>query len=276
MIAVGIRILHWATLSAAAFIGLSAPVTATPDTHNTRTHTASAERVIADPRLMDVHRIKTVMRYLDGVVEVRHGTGFVLGRRFITVYHNIDAARTHAPFERRIEINGVVVRPSIIDSLNDIAIFDLPAELCVRWCQDSFAAQRSAEPSPAAVSTRLARQQQISWLGGNGRGEELWQQAGVVDVVFKNYQASPERSACDSDVVVAVDKPFFPGSSGGPVWDLLSGKVIGVIQGSFVRESGVQVGYYKPLSCVMSLFTGVAEPRAAELATLTSLEDTTL
>jgi S1-C subfamily serine protease len=76
--------------------------------------------------------------------------------------------------------------------------------------------------------------------------------------------------------VVAVDKPFFPGSSGGPVWDLLSGKVIGVIQGSFVRESGVQVGYYKPLSCVMSLFTGVVEPHATEFVTLTSVEDTTL
>jgi len=70
-------------------------------------------------------------------------------------------------------------------------------------------------------------------------------------VMFKNYRGTTVDTVCDSDVVITVDKPFYPGSSGGPVWDLASNRLLGMVQGSFVRESGEQVGYYKPFSAVV-------------------------
>ena len=67
-------------------------------------------------------------------------------------------------------------------------------------------------------------------------------------------------------MVIAVDQPFYPGSSGGPVWDLASNRLLGMVQGSFVRESGEQVGYYKPFSCVQTLLNGGLGPASVELA----------
>jgi len=86
-------------------------------------------------------------------------------------------------------------------------------------------------------------------------------------VMFKNYRGTTVDTVCDSDVVITVDKPFYPGSSGGPVWDLASNRLLGMVQGSFVRESGEQVGYYKPFSCVQPLLTGLIGPESFELLT---------
>ena len=195
-----------------------------------------------------VHHILTSTRYGDGYREVRHGTGFVVGRRFITVYHNIDVLRSHGSWERSIQLDGVVVEPAIVDVANDIAIFDVPDALCASWCNDG---------QPASISVNLEQTHPIGWYEFVSlQVPRQWRQARIVEVVFRNYRGPAADLACESDVVVAVDQPFYPGSSGGPVWDLASNRVLGMVQGSFVRESGEEVGYYKPFSCVQSLLSG--------------------
>lgn len=205
----------------------------------------------------DVHHIRTKISYADGYTEVRHGTGFVVGRRFITVYHNVDVLQGHGAWERRIELAGVLVEPAIVDAPNDIAIFNVPDSLCAVWCNDRDPATLAADP---------ARSQPIGWYEFvSPQDARQWRQARIVEVMFKNYRAPAVDTVCELDVVIAVDRPFYPGSSGGPVWDLASNRVLGMVQGSFVRESGEQVGYYKPFSCVQPLLTGRIGPQSVEL-----------
>jgi len=207
----------------------------------------------------DVHHIVTSTQYADGYSEVRHGTGFVVGRRFITVYHNVDVLREHGTWERRIELGGVEVEPAIVDGPNDIAIFNVPESLCATWCNDR---------DPASVGADLEKSQPIGWYEFvSPEASRQWRQARIIDVMFKNYRGPVVDTVCDSDVVITVDKPFYPGSSGGPVWDLASNRLLGMVQGSFVRESGEQVGYYKPFSCVQPLLTGRIGPESFELLT---------
>ena len=206
-----------------------------------------------------VHHIRTRTSYANGYSEVRHGTGFVVGRRFITVYHNIDVLQEHGAWTRRIVLGGVIVEPAIVDAGNDIAIFDVPDSLCASWCN---------ERAPASPGANLEHSQPIGWYEFvSPQDDRQWRQARIIEVMFKNYLGAAADTACDSDVVIAVDKPFYPGSSGGPVWDLASNRLLGMVQGSFVRESGEQVGYYKPFSCVQSLLTGRVGPETVELLT---------
>ncbi len=205
-----------------------------------------------------MHHIRTSTVYGDGTREVRYGTGFVVGRQFFTVFHNIDVQKNHGSWERSIELGGMLVEPRIVDPLTDIAIFDLPSLLCERWCNDR---------ETAAVPVNLEQRQPVGWYEFVSPDDQRrWRQGRIVEVMFKNYRASTADAACQSDVVIAVDQPFYPGSSGGPVWDLATNRLVGMVQGSFVRESGEQVGYYKPFSCVESLLTGAAGPVSVELA----------
>lgn len=205
-----------------------------------------------------VHHIRTKTRYSDGYREERHGTGFVVGRRFITVYHNIDVLLSHGSYERSIQLGGINVHPSIVDVANDIAIFNLPDVLCATWCNES-------EPSVIAADLELS--QPVGWFEFvSPKDARQWRQARIIEVMFKNYGGAAADTVCDSGVVVAVDKPFYPGSSGGPVWDLASNRLLGMVQGSFVRESGEQVGYYKPFSCVQSLLAGTNGSEKVEFA----------
>ena len=204
-----------------------------------------------------VHHIRTRTNYATGYSEVRHGTGFVVGRRFITVFHNIDVLPKQGSWTREIQLGGVIVEPAIVDALNDIAVFDVPEELCPSWCN-----QREL----ASIGADLERSQRIGWYEFvSPQDARQWRQARIIEVMFKNHRGRAADTACDSDVVIAVDRPFYPGSSGGPVWDLASNRLLGMVQGSFVRESGQQVGYYKPFSCVQSLITGRIGPVTVEL-----------
>ena len=215
------------------------------------------------PAELGVHHIKTSTKYADGTQEVRHGTGFVVGHQFFTVFHNIDVLKNHGSFRRQISLGGVLVEPRLVDKRNDIAIFDLPTSLCTRWCNDS---------DPRAMPQGLTHEQPIGWFEFVSPDQARQRrQARIVEVMFKNFRSDAGFGACESDVVIAVDQPFYPGSSGGPVWDLASNRLLGMVQGSFVRESGEQVGYYKPFSCVQSLLNGRPGPLSVELAASNSL-----
>ncbi|MEM7218161.1 MAG: serine protease [Pseudomonadota bacterium] len=210
------------------------------------------EAVLPAPQLRSaVHPISTHARYADGSFEVRVGTGFVYDDRFFTVFHNIDLPRA---VTREIRLGGIAVEPSVIDPAHDLAIFELPGELCERWCASGSAAASREQ------SLRPSHAQRIAWLGASEphrTGD--WNEGRVLEVIYKDYREDARANACDSGIVISVDQPFVPGSSGGPVWDLDNGRVLGVIQGSFLRETGALVGYYKPLPCVTRLLNPIAQ-----------------
>ena len=246
-------------LTAVCFVFSTVTLSASAQRTAPETVHATGHEILLGSNESDVHHIVTTTHYADGYSEVRHGTGFVVGRRFITVYHNVDVLRDHGIWERRIELGGVEVEPAIVDGPNDIAIFNVPESLCATWCNDR---------DPATVGADLEKSQPIGWYEFVSPIESRqWRQARVIEVMFKNYRGPAVDTVCDSDVVITVDKPFYPGSSGGPVWDLASNRLLGMVQGSFVRESGEQVGYYKPFSCVQPLLTGRIGPESFRLLT---------
>jgi hypothetical protein len=63
---------------------------------------------------------------------------------------------------------------------------------------------------------------------------------------------------CKANLIVEVDTPFMPGSSGAPVLDTATGRIIGIIQGSIEHAAG-RSGYFKPIHCVASLVGTLAK-----------------
>jgi len=186
-----------------------------------------------------VKPITTTIRYADGGQQRNQGAGFVVGTRFYTAFHNIQAAPQQV-LTRRIVIGTVSVEPFAIDVEHDLAVFEVPPELCDRWCND-LAIDRFQPTDTAAVA----------WIRLDG-DSQLWKQGQVTNVAFKAPLATDTIGGCEDNLVVEVDKPFIPGSSGGPVFDATSGAIVGIIQGSFTTMNGRVSGYYKPLQCVAS------------------------
>jgi hypothetical protein len=63
-----------------------------------------------------------------------------------------------------------------------------------------------------------------------------------------------------SSLIVEVDTPFMPGSSGALVLDTATGRIIGIIQGSFEHTTG-RSGYFKPIHCVAPLVGQTFQPQ---------------
>lgn len=188
---------------------------------------------------VNVQPITTEVAYNNGKAESQKGLGFVIGRQFVTVYHNIsprlsdDLVRSQATY-----LGGFPVDPVFVNSDHDIAVFDIPTELCARWC-DSADPQRS-QPLVGA---------RIRWPSP---GNKSWSVAFAKELIVKGPQIV-EFGSCNDNLVVEADAPFYPGSSGGPVIDSLTGEAIGVVQGSFTYADGRTQGYFKPLHCVFEM-----------------------
>jgi hypothetical protein len=61
-----------------------------------------------------------------------------------------------------------------------------------------------------------------------------------------------EEALCQNHLIVEVDTPFRPGTSGSPVFDAATDAVVGMIQGSLSRANG-DTGYFKPIACLLPL-----------------------
>lgn len=188
-----------------------------------------------------VHRVTTTIVYANGGRQKNEGSGFVVGEKFYTAYHNIQTA-LHTVADYQIEIGGVVVEPLAVDHEQDLAVFDVPAEICKSWCN---------ELEPAV--DRNFDVQEVTWLAFDGDGM-VWRKGRFRNTAFKSAATEPQHDECANNLVVEIDQPFVPGTSGGPVFESATGTIVGLIQGSFETLDQQTTGYYKPMKCVLERF----------------------
>lgn len=183
-----------------------------------------------------VQPITTEIRFADGALQRNRGSGFVIGDRYYTAYHNLQAA-PGIIVEQRILLAGQEVTPAAVDVGHDLAVFVVPASVCRSWCNG------------LALNEDGLGVERVMWLSGSG-AEAHWQRARVRNLAFKAAPVAHHDAGCDADLIVEIDAPFVPGDSGGPVFDPGSGRVVGLIQGSFEDRAGRTTGYFKPAACV--------------------------
>lgn len=190
--------------------------------------------------------ITAIMTFADGTTEVKHGRGFVIGNRLFTVYHTLAPRIQNAsPTKREIYVAGTLMTPVYTDSAHDIAIFEIPETLCKFYCN---ALSASSLPT-------LSPDRQVYWVQ-EAKGERMVK-AGRVQHYAWLSETPPAFNAtrempCQRHLIVEVDTPFRPGTSGSPVFDATTNAIVGMIQGSLMRASG-DTGYFKPLTCLLPL-----------------------
>jgi len=200
-----------------------------------------------------IQPITTVTEFPDGRRTVQVGSGFIVGRHYITVHHNLTSVSSTASIRKTISLDGIPLTPSYTHAEYDVAVFDLPAELCKRYCNEI-----SIDTMP-----ELPPDHQIYWLR-KFQDEFMVQEGRVLNYAFiGDPPASSDpygMQGCKANLIVEVDTPFMPGSSGAPVLDTATGRIIGIIQGSFERTAGYS-GYFKPIHCVAPLIGQSFQPR---------------
>jgi hypothetical protein len=188
-----------------------------------------------------VQLVRTKTEFYDRSVEINIGSGFVLGRYFITVYHNLLASRSR--FVRQtVSVDGVPLAPIFIDKNQDIAVFELPEELCRRYCNQLR----------IAIVPTLEPGRPVYWVRKVESKWELKESTISNLAVFDRLRSGVEPGSpfrCSDNLVVEIEEPFVPGSSGAPVVDALTGQIIGVIQGSF-ESNNERTGFFKPIHCL--------------------------
>ncbi|NNE45606.1 MAG: trypsin-like peptidase domain-containing protein [Rhodothermales bacterium] len=190
-----------------------------------------------------IQPITTATEYANGIVEYNNGNGFIVGNRFYTVNHNL-ASSNHVPKLRKTSyVNGVVVRAMRVSADHDLAVFPLPDELCKSHCNDLSLNEH----------VTVQQGQEVFWLR-KFDGQVVIKRGRVLDYAWIG-ESPPSRDRvgrCDGRMVVQIDTPFLPGTSGSPVIDSETGQIIGIAQGSLFSERQ-QSGFFKPLNCLKKL-----------------------
>ena len=148
--------------------------------------------------------------------------------------------------------DGAPVKPSAAFPEFDVAVLDIPAASCVGLCNHPVAFSGLDEIYP---------DQRVNWVQLNG-DESTELEARIVGFAalagHQSDQASESGNRCADNLVVLIDLPFERGSSGGPVIDKETGKLLGIIQGTLnemTLASGVSSpGFFKPMACIAGLF----------------------
>ncbi len=208
------------------------------------TSAGSLSAVSKHSRLM--RPITAITTFADGSTEVQHGQGFVIGNRLFTVYHTLaPRVKNASPTKREIYVAGTLMTPVYTHLAHDIAIFEIPETLCEPHC-NVLTVSKPPDLNPdrpvywvqEAEGERLiveGRVQHYAWLSG-------------VPPAFNAGGEAP----CLRNLIVEVDTPFRPGTSGSPVFDATTDTIVGMIQGSLMRASG-DTGYFKPMTCLLPL-----------------------
>lgn len=211
--------------------------------------------VINDERAREldkiVQAITTVTEFAGGQQERNRGSGFVVGDRFFTVNHNLTTAFPSLKVKSTSFIDGMsVTDPVFSNEEQDVAVFNLPEKLCVKHCNNT----------EVSYAPNLAPDTKVYWLRKFEDEFDLKEARIIKQVAFGHLNETTSMS-CGGNSVVLVDQPFIPGSSGSPVMDAATGKIIGVIQGS-VGEGAETKGYFKPINCVIAMLDEQRNNRA--------------
>ncbi len=198
-----------------------------------------------------VQPITTVTEFIGGQQERNRGSGFVVGNRFFTVHHNLTTSFPSLRVKSTSFIDGMsVTQPVFFNKEQDVAVFDLSDRLCVKHCNKT----------EVDYSPNLKKARKVYWLR-KFQEDFILKEARIVGAVTFGDTHKPAGLSCGSQSVVLVDQPFIPGSSGSPLMDAETGKIIGVIQGS-VDENGNSKGYFKPINCVLAMLAEAQSTRA--------------
>ncbi len=187
-----------------------------------------------------VRPISTVTEYSDGHVEYNDGSGFVAGSRFLTVNHNLEPSEDDGVVRRTSFMDGVAIKPLFGDATEDLAVFDIPLELCNSECNDIL----------LDTNVQLERGEHLFWI--RKFGAELTQKEATVlgYAWIGDPPAASGIDECPGNLIVQVDQPFEQGTSGSPIVAVNSGKIVGIIQGTLIDRDGSQSGFFKPLNCL--------------------------
>ncbi len=191
-----------------------------------------------------VQPITTVTEFVGGQQERNRGSGFVVGNRFFTVNHNLTTAFPSLRVKSTSFIDGMSVsNPIFSNEEQDVAVFDLPDRLCIKYCNNT-----EVEFIPD-----FSRERKVYWLR-KFEDDFILKEANILGSVTFSSITTPAELSCDDKSVVLVDQPFIAGSSGSPIMDAESGKIIGVIQGSIDKDDDSK-GYFKPINCVFAMLS---------------------
>ena len=101
--------------------------------------------------LIDLDRIiqpiTTITEFANGRKEFNVGNGFVVGRYYFTVYHNLTSFSASGASKKTIYLDGMPLTPVYAHAEKDVAVFVLPDNVCAKYCNDlSFGTMSTLEP----------------------------------------------------------------------------------------------------------------------------------
>ncbi len=199
-----------------------------------------ADRVDSNLLSKIIRPISTVTEFSDGRVEHNDGSGFVAGSRYLTVNHNLEPYRADGVVRRTSFLDGVVINPVFGDPTEDLAVFELPPELCESECNDVA----------LDVNVSLDTGDRLFWIR-KFDGDLVRKEGTVLGYAWiGDPPTSSGIGECPGNLIVQVDEPFEQGSSGSPIVEIASGKIVGIIQGTLINAEGSQTGFFKPLNCL--------------------------
>ncbi|MBT8401819.1 MAG: serine protease [Rhodothermia bacterium] len=204
---------------------------------------STADRVDSDMLIRIIRPISTVTEYSDGRIEHNDGSGFVAGSRYLTVNHNLEPSENDGVVRRTSFVDGVILNPVFGDPTEDVAVFDLPPELCESECNDVA----------LDVNVALEPGDHLFWIR-KFDGELVRKEGTVIGYAWiGDPPTSSGIGECPGNLIVQIDQPFEQGTSGSPIVEANSGKIVGIIQGTLINEHGSQSGFFKPLNCLSKI-----------------------
>jgi S1-C subfamily serine protease len=215
------------------------------------THTARWEEEPARDDRPDVlarvsRSLQTVTELRDGNIVGGNGSGFAFGDYLITALHILQGPDYDGVVNHYAMMNGRPVQATTTYPEVDIAVIETPAARCDNCEPLTFAGLHDVFPD-----------QPVNWLYRDQNEVEKRQARIVGFATLAADTDNDDQSGCTDNLVVLVDLPFEQGTSGGPVVDAQSGKILGIIQGTLnetTLASGVKdPGFFKPIACIAAL-----------------------
>jgi hypothetical protein len=169
------------------------------------------------------------------------GTGFVIGDKYITLEHVVSLEYLESPFgamplpeEMKISektyIDDIELIPIEVNGDTDVAIFQVPEELCKKYCNDGI----------IPTNTEQYIGMEVWWIGNPGLSGKTLREGLIsrLDIPIDVIDDPEWKNVIGS---IGLSTYVVPGDSGSPVFNK-KGEIVGVIQASHSN-----IGYLKPI-----------------------------